>query len=179
MLREAVADAARLEAHFIEHVGHRAEVRGRSRDVITSFWIDVATFSVGQAPSVVSIDVPMVSDALGPAANVAKRLLADHEATAARDAAGNAEAARRATRPRVVPRAVPRRRDHAGPARGRASTAGQLVSWEQFQQLPDRVRLIVRSQMEETTGRHGVNLDGGALRDVIKVEQLPIYQELD
>ena len=35
----------------------------------------------------------MISEALGPAADVAKRLLADHEATAARDATANAEAA--------------------------------------------------------------------------------------
>ena len=53
------------------------------------------------------------------------------------------------------------------------------MSWEEFQQLRDPDRAIVRSRMEETTGLHGINLDGGALRDVIKVQQLPIYRELD
>ena len=60
-----------------------------------------------------------------------------------------------------------------------AVDGGELVTWEEFQQLPDRERAIVRSRMEETNGRHGVNLDGGALRDVIKVQQLPIYQQLE
>ena len=31
--------------------------------------------------------------------------------------------------------------------------------------------------MEETTG--AVNIDGNALRDVVKTAQLPIYRELD
>ncbi len=178
LLREAVADAARLEAHFIEHAGHRAEARGRSRDVLTSFWIDMATFSIGQSSSAASIELPMISEALGPAADVAKRLLADHEATAARDATANAEAAadqlayvwyRALYRGGVITPALP------------ATAVDQLglVSWEEFQQLRDRDRAIVRSRMEETTGLHGINLDGGALRDVIKVQQLPIYRELD
>ena len=33
--------------------------------------------------------------------------------------------------------------------------------------------------MEETTGPGGVNIDGNALRDVVKTEQLTIYHELD
>jgi hypothetical protein len=178
LLREAVADAARLEAHFIEHVGHRAEARGRSADVVTSFWIDLATFSLGQSSSAASIELPMISETLGPAADVAKRLLADHEATAARDAVANAEAAadqlayvwyRALYRSGVITPALPAAAvDHDG-----------LVSWEDHQQLSDRDRAIVRSRMEETSGLHGINLDGGGLRDVIKVQQLPIYRELD
>ena len=38
-------------------------------------------------------------------------------------------------------------------------------------------RQTVRNLMEETTGM--VNIDGNALRDVVKTHQLPIYLELE
>ena len=45
-LREALADAARLEAHIVGHVGHRAEAMGRSRDDVITFWTDAASEAI-------------------------------------------------------------------------------------------------------------------------------------
>jgi hypothetical protein len=176
-LDEATADAARLEAHFIEHAGHRAEEHGRSKDRLISFWIDVATFSIGEAEGAKYLDVPVLGAALGPAGSAAKDLLADHEATAERDAQQNAEAAakqltyvwcRQLYRAGVITPDLP----------ASAVAGGALVPWEKFQELPDDVRQDVWSLMDATDGHHGVNLDDGSLRDVIKDQQEDIYKEL-
>ena len=51
-LREAIADAARLEAYFIEHAGHRAEANERRVDDVIGRWIDLAVVldRCGQRP---------------------------------------------------------------------------------------------------------------------------------
>ena len=61
----------------------------------------------------------------------------------------------------------------------RAVVNGELVGWDEFQQLEPAVRQVARNRLEETEGTGGVNIDGNALRDVVKVQQLPIYDELD
>ena len=53
---------------------------------------------------------------------------------------------------------------------------GELVGWEEFQARAAR-RQVARNRLEETTG--AVNIDGNALRDVVRRQQLPIYDELD
>lgn len=120
--------------------------------------------------------VPIIGDALGPAGDIAKGLLADHEATAAREAEANAEAAadqllyvwyRELHAAGVVAPDLP----------AAALEDGVLVTWQEFHELSDRDRAIVRNAMEESSG--GLNLDAGTIRDAIKVEQRPIYAELD
>ena len=171
-LREALADAARLEAHIVGHVGRRAEAMGRSRDEAIRFWTDAASGAVDTLP-VDGLDV-----VLDPAAEALADGFADHEAAAARDAEADADAAAdRLTyewyrelyrQDLVVParRDFPRRLSSTGSCcRGRSSSSSSA---------PDRQAL--RHAMDVTTGV--VNIDGHALRDVIKTHQLPTYQEL-
>jgi hypothetical protein len=168
-LREAMADGARLEAHFAEHVGHRAEAMGRSRDDAIRFWTDAA------AEAVDSLPVGDLDALLDPTAQALADGFAGHEATAARDADADADAAadrltyewyRELYRQGLVVPDLP----------GAAVADGALVPWSQFRELSAVERQVVRNLMEETTG--AVNIDGNALRDVVKTQQLPIYQEL-
>ena len=163
-LREALADAARLEAHLVGHVGRRAEAMGRSRDEAIRFWTDAASGALDTLP-VDGLDVM-----LDPAAEALADGFAGHEAAAARDAEADADAAadrltyewyRQLYRHDLVVPDLP-----AG-----AVVDGALVPWSQFQELSAPDRQAVRQAMEETTGV--VNIDGHALRDVIKTHQLP------
>jgi hypothetical protein len=54
----------------------------------------------------------------------------------------------------------------------------RLVPWPEFRKLPDTVRVEVLGLMDAATAPDGTNIDLNALRDSIKVQQLPIYQEL-
>ena len=47
-VNEAMVDAARLEAFFIERAGHQAEAIGRDKDEVISFFVDTATFGIGE-----------------------------------------------------------------------------------------------------------------------------------
>jgi hypothetical protein len=60
-----------------------------------------------------------------------------------------------------------------------ALAGDELVGWEEFGRLDAALRQLVRNRLEETTGAGGANIDGNGLRDVVKVQQLPIYQQLD
>jgi hypothetical protein len=168
-LREALGDGARLEAHFAEHVGHRAEATGRSRDDAIRFWTDAGAEALDALP-VGDLDV-----LLDPTAQALADGFAGHEAAAARAAEADADAAadrltydwyRELYRQGLV---VPDLPDVA--------VAGEtMIPWSQFRELSAVERQVVRNLMEETTG--AVNIDGNALRDVVKLQQLPIYQEL-
>ncbi len=149
-LERAMVDAARLEAHFIEHAGHQAETIGRSKDDVLRFWIDFASFSIGEGLDRVPPrgGVPVLGELLGPAADIAKELFADHEAGAERDAEADAEVA--ADRllyvwymelyaAGVVTPDLP-------PA---ALDGGQLVSWSEFHELSSADQATVRNRMRE------------------------------
>ena len=185
-LAEVMRDAARLEAHVIAHAGHRAEERGRSVDTVIGAWIGLASLSIGGANSryraaggpSARLSAPVIGSLLGPAADLATSLFATHQAGAARAAEANAEAAtdqllylwyREAYRQGVIVPELP-----AGTVAG-----GELVDWETFLELPPSVRQQALNHLEETTGPAGVNLDGNALRDAVKTEQLASYQALD
>ncbi|MET0325861.1 MAG: hypothetical protein ABW219_11600 [Ilumatobacteraceae bacterium] len=185
-LAEAMQDAARMEAHFVAHAGHRAEERGRSVDQLIGAWIGLASLSIGKANSQYKthggasarLSAPVIGDLLGPAADLATSLLATHQAAAARSAEANAEAAtdqlvylwcREAYRQGVIVPDLP-----AGVVVG-----GELVEWDAFLELPPSVRQETLNHLEETTGLDGINLDGNGIRDAIKTEQLASYQTLD
>ena len=171
-LREALADAARLEAYLVEHVGHRAEAMGRSRDDAVTFWTDTAS-NVTEMVDVTGLDI-----VLDPAIEGLQDEFAAHEATAAADAEAMADAA--ANRLTYAWYAELYRQGVVVPDLPVAAVNhGELVPWEQFRQLDAADRQTVRHLMEETTGPGGVNIDANALRDVVKTEQLDIYQELE
>ena len=185
-LREAVADAARLEAFIVAHAGHRAESNGRAADDVIGLWIDLGSLSIGagnrqfqrDGGSTGRLTAPVIGEFLGPAADVARALFMNHETAAERQATEQAEAAadqltyvwhRQLYGQGVVTPDLP----------DPALAGDELVGWEEFGQLDAALRQLVRNRLEETTGAGGVNIDGNALRDVVKVQQLPIYQQLD
>ena len=151
-------------------MGHRAEAMGRPADDAIRFWTDAGSSAVD------ALDIPGLDLVVDPAAEAIGDDLATHESSAAHDAMASAEAAadrltyvwyRELYRHGVVVPELP-------PA---AVAGGDLLPWEQFTELGAADRQTVRRLMEETTGI--VNIDGNALRDVVKTAQLPIYRELE
>ena len=142
---------------------------GRSRDDAIRFWTDAASEALD------TLDVAGLDVLLDPAAAAMTAEFAGHEDAAARSAEADADAAadrltyewyRELYRQDVVVPDLP----------AAAVVGGGLVPWSQFLELGAADRQEVRHLMEETTG--AVNIDGNALRDVIKTHQLPTYQEL-
>jgi hypothetical protein len=120
----------------------------------------------------------VLGEFLGPAADIARSMFLTREAKAAGEAAARAEAA--ADQLTYVWYRQLYGHGVLTPELPDGAVAGdQLVGWDEFQELDAAVRQITRNRLEETTGVDGVNIDGNALRDVVKVQQLPIYDELD
>jgi hypothetical protein len=173
-VNEAMVNAGRLEAFFIERAGHQAEAIGRDKDEVISFFVDTATFGIGEINRKVG-GVPVLSKVLSSAAGAAKEQLAGYEAAAAR----NAEEYARAAADQLL--YVWYRELHAAgivepdlPAP--ALDGGMLVEWERYRQLPDDVRQTVEASLRES---RGLPISAGAVIDAIKVAQLPTYQELE
>ena len=139
-LREALADAARLEAHLVEHVGHRAEAMGRSRDDVVTFWTDAASNVVD------IVDVPGLDIVRRPG----RRAAMHDEFADARGGSGRAtpRRCRRRRRPadvRVVPRAVPPGRRRARPPGDRRRTTVSSSRGSSSEQLDAADRQTVRT----------------------------------
>ena len=173
-VNEAMVNAARLEAYFIERAGHQAEAIGRDKDEVISFFVDTATFGLGQINRKVG-GVPVLSNVLSGAAGAAKEQLAGYEADAAREAEQYARAAadqllyvwyRELHAAGIIDPDLP----------ASALAGGLLVDWERYRQLPDDVRQTVEATLRES---HGLPISTGAVIDAIKVAQLPTYQDLE
>ena len=160
-LREALADAARLEAHVVGHVGHRAEAMGRSRDDAIRFWTDAAVERRRHARR-----RPVSTSSLDPAA----------EAMARRSPTTR-------QRRHATPRRTPTPPPTASRTCGTASSTARVSSCPTCRQPPSSAvscsrgsssseldaadRQTVR-QADGGDDRRGVNIDGNALRDVVK-----------
>ena len=140
-VNEAMVNAARLEAFFIERAGHQAEAIGRNKDEVISFFVDTATFGLGEINRKVG-SVPVLSNVLSAAAGAAKEQLAGYEADAAREAEQYARAAadqllfvwyRELQAAGIVDPDLPTS----------ALDDGLLVDWERYRQLPHVVRQTV------------------------------------
>ena len=173
-VNEVMVNAARLEAFFIERAGHQAEAIGRDKDEVISFFVDTATFGIGEINGKLG-GVPVLSNVLSVAASAAKEQLAGYEADAARDAEEYARAAadqllyvwyRELHAAGIIDPDLPTS----------ALDGGTLVEWERYRQLPDDVRQTVEATLRES---HGLPISAGAVIDAIKVAQLPTYQELE
>ena len=190
-LLEQMADAADLEGRWVEHVGHRAEHRGRDRDRELSFWIDAAGTAVSLGGSLFGgpLTSAVIGVAVDPVGDGFAALFADHQERARADAESlAADAAQQLTysslrelydqgvvTPDLPPELVP---------------GGELPDYATLQELlgqlraahPERTDLTVERilvAMDETTGRRGTNLDIRAVLAAVKVAQLDHYERLD
>jgi len=177
-LDEAMFQSGELEGYFVEHVGHEAERQGRSRDSTMERWIDIGTLSLWRAEDAVddwgAVEVPFLSETLRPAAAIAKRAWADHEAGAARNAEHNAIAASDRLTYQYYEALV------AHGVMEPPSGVSSLPPFEGFEALPMARRIEIWTDLVERFPAAGeVSPNGGVVELSLKTQQLPYYQELD
>jgi hypothetical protein len=182
-LAEVMGDAARLEARFVEHIGHRAERRGRDADATLAFWIRAAGEGAERLGGMLGKPGAAVVRALAdPAADLAVDRFADAEREGAADADELARLAaeqlayvwyRELHNAGVITADLP---DDLAPD-GTLPSYSELV--RRVYERPDWTVERVFHALDVAPSDAGVDLDGQALRDALAVAQLPAYQELD